>query len=161
MSRGALFGVAALGALLIFRKSGPARARDVSTGMVVFPVDGPTRDADPSGAPAGEGRTPSALQLFAPRGPPVRAPFAGSLTFQQGELSGLAALVRGEGVSAFLAHLDSREGSARTVRAGDVVGYVGDSGNAVGKGTHVHFELRQAGEIVNPYPVLKAAELSA
>ncbi|NIQ53493.1 MAG: peptidoglycan DD-metalloendopeptidase family protein, partial [Gammaproteobacteria bacterium] len=40
------------------------------------------------------------------------------------------------------------------VRAGQVIGYVGDSGNAEGTHPHTHFELYQWGELVDPGPFL-------
>jgi len=44
------------------------------------------------------------------------------------------------------------------VRAGQAVGFVGDSGNADGTQSHVHFEIRAPGGIqVDPYPSLVAA----
>ncbi|MCJ7726165.1 MAG: peptidoglycan-binding protein, partial [Acidimicrobiia bacterium] len=45
------------------------------------------------------------------------------------------------------------------VKAGQLVGWVGDSGNAENTGPHLHFELRDPeGTIVNPYQALKTAE---
>jgi murein DD-endopeptidase MepM/ murein hydrolase activator NlpD len=43
------------------------------------------------------------------------------------------------------------------VKAGQHIGYVGDSGNAEWTGSHTHFELAHDGGEVDPYPVLKDA----
>ncbi|HEY5651237.1 MAG TPA: M23 family metallopeptidase [Acidimicrobiia bacterium] len=43
------------------------------------------------------------------------------------------------------------------VSAGQLIGYVGDSGNAEHSGSHTHFELRVDGVAVDPYPLLRAA----
>ncbi len=43
------------------------------------------------------------------------------------------------------------------VAAGDLIGFVGDSGNAEGTEPHTHFELHHNGRTINPYPYLVAA----
>lgn len=43
------------------------------------------------------------------------------------------------------------------VTAGQLIGYVGDSGNAEWTGSHTHFELRVDGRAVNPYEILVSA----
>jgi murein DD-endopeptidase MepM/ murein hydrolase activator NlpD len=43
------------------------------------------------------------------------------------------------------------------VAAGQLIGWVGDSGNAEGSGSHTHFELRNGGRNINPYHVLESA----
>jgi peptidoglycan hydrolase-like protein with peptidoglycan-binding domain len=45
------------------------------------------------------------------------------------------------------------------VQAGELIGWVGDSGNAESSSPHLHFELRDpAGVIVNPYQALRSAQ---
>lgn len=43
------------------------------------------------------------------------------------------------------------------VAAGQLLGWVGDSGNAEGSTPHTHFELHNNGVVVNPYPYLAEA----
>lgn len=43
------------------------------------------------------------------------------------------------------------------VAAGQLIGWVGDSGNAEGTAPHTHFELRREGVPINPYPILRDA----
>ena len=43
------------------------------------------------------------------------------------------------------------------VRAGQLIGWVGDSGNAEGSGSHTHFELLHNGRNINPYHELVVA----
>jgi len=97
--------------------------------------------------------------IFAPRGAPARAPFSGVVRFEDGGLGGKAAYVtEPNGTFYYLAHLDSfsrKLSSGSAVKQGEVVGYVGDSGNAVGGATHVHFEIHpRGGAAVNPKPIL-------
>lgn len=40
------------------------------------------------------------------------------------------------------------------VEAGDLIGWVGDSGNAEGSSSHNHFELHRNGSPIDPYPFL-------
>ena len=43
------------------------------------------------------------------------------------------------------------------VKAGEIIGFVGDSGNAEHTGSHTHFELHVEGKKVDPYPFLEEA----
>jgi murein DD-endopeptidase MepM/ murein hydrolase activator NlpD len=68
-------------------------------------------------------------------------------------------LIHGEGErrSYFYAHMPRpapvRRG--RWVREGQAVGAVGETGNAVGTGCHLHFEIHVRGAPVDPEPALR------
>lgn len=86
--------------------------------------------------------------IFATTGTPVRSPVDGTLKLAQGGSGGLAAYVyQPDGTYVYMAHLNAFVAGQRPgqqVKVGEVVGYVGDSGNAKGGAPHVHFELHPA-----------------
>jgi murein DD-endopeptidase MepM/ murein hydrolase activator NlpD len=97
--------------------------------------------------------------IFGARGTPVRAPYAGVVRFEDGGLGGKGAYVtQADGTFYYMAHLDSfakNLSNGKTVKQGDVVGYLGDSGNALGGSPHVHFEIHpKGGAAVNQKPIL-------
>ena len=104
-------------------------------------------------SPARGGRAHEGTDLFAPRGTPVLAPVAGVVSHAVGAIGGNQFRLRGDdGTIYFGSHMDNFGASGR-VNAGDVVGYVGDSGNARGGRTHLHFEIHpDDGAAMNPYP---------
>ena len=97
--------------------------------------------------------------IFAPRGTPVRAPFDGVVRFGTDDLGGNGAyLTLPDGTYYYMAHLDSfskKFSSGASVKQGDVLGYTGDTGNAAGGATHVHFEIHpRGGAAIDPKPIL-------
>jgi LysM repeat protein len=102
------------------------------------------------------GRTHEGNDLFAPRNTPVRAPIAGRVERIDGRLGGLQFWLYGDDGRTYIgSHLDGF-GPAGRVEAGEIIGYIGDTGNAKGSKLHVHFEILVDGESINPYSDLKA-----
>jgi len=110
------------------------------------------------GFPRSGGRAHEGNDLFAPRGTPVRAPSAGVASYATGAIGGKQFRLVGDDGTVYLgSHLDGFGATGR-VAAGDVIGYVGNSGNAAGSRTHLHFEVHpDGGAAMNPFPLLRAA----
>jgi murein DD-endopeptidase MepM/ murein hydrolase activator NlpD len=96
--------------------------------------------------------------MLAGTGTPIVAVVSGSVHFKQTNLGGNSVwLSGGDGNRYFYAHLNGFAGSSRSVSAGEVIGYVGDTGNARGT-PHLHFEVHPGGgAATNPYPYVRAA----
>jgi murein DD-endopeptidase MepM/ murein hydrolase activator NlpD len=111
-----------------------------------FPVEGATPRAVGSvfGASRDRGaRRHEGIDIFAPRGTPVVAAADGWITAQtSNRLGGTVVWLWSieDRISLYYAHLDRRTVSpGEWVRAGEVVGYVGNTGNARGTAPHLHF----------------------
>jgi peptidoglycan LD-endopeptidase LytH len=132
------------------------------------PVDGvrPTQIADTWGAPRSGGRKHKGVDIFAPRGTPVRSTTDGVvLRVGTARLGGQVVTVLGPGLNVhYYAHLD-RFGRFRlgdVVRQGDVLGYVGDTGNARGTPFHLHYGVYTPTRgAVNPWPMFSARGLGS
>ena len=93
--------------------------------------------------------------IFAGLGSPVVAPFDGRAVVAANRIGGLAVKVFGEDGYVYNAHLIAY-GRMGQVKAGHVIGYVGNTGNAEGTSPHNHFEWHpRNGRAVNPYPYLQ------
>jgi septal ring factor EnvC (AmiA/AmiB activator) len=127
-------------------------------GSWVCPVQGAVSFRNDWGEPRSGGRGHKGTDLFSPLGTPVVAVTGGSVFFQSDPLGGLAAYVNGnDGNTYYYAHLNDYVGGGRSVKSGELIGHVGNTGNASGGVTHLHFEIRPGGpngEQVNPYPTL-------
>ena len=110
------------------------------------------------------GRLHIGVDIIGPKGLALYAVSDGTITKIYGadsKLSGNALrLTAADGTYFFYAHLDSfASGIAvgAVVRAGQIIGYMGSTGNA--GNSHLHFEVHpRGGEAVNPYPVIKAVD---
>jgi murein DD-endopeptidase MepM/ murein hydrolase activator NlpD len=142
----------------------------LSGGGYVFPVYGPASFGDSFGAP--RPNIPSGWHhgedIFAPEGAPLLAVADGTIhTVGFTPIGGYRLWLRDEfGNDFYYAHLSAYTPLAiegRSVEAGDVIGFVGDSGDAEGGSPHLHFEIHPAAMlglgydgVVAPYPILVA-----
>jgi hypothetical protein len=146
---------------------------------LVFPVVGKTTYVDDFGDPRGQGRH-MGNDLMAAKKTPVVAVEAGRVTkWTSSSRAGCMLYLYGRSGTTYLyIHLnndrtmrnDNRGGcrngvayapglqSGQRVQAGQLVGYVGDSGDANGGMPHLHFELHKKGrKAISPYKKLRAA----
>ena len=114
------------------------------------PVQGPHAFTDDFGAPryGGGFHLHAGIDIMAAEGTPIVAPFDGSTANASNATGGLAVIVRGSQGWVLNAHL-SRFGASGFVKAGTVVGYVGQTGDATGP--HDHFEWHPNVVPANPY----------
>ena len=149
----------------------PVAAGEVAPGAtLLIPVQGITPDQlrDSYQAPRSGGRTHHAIDIMAPGGTPVVAAADGTIhRLRTGGLGGVTIYQLGEDGRTlyYYAHLERyaagvREGIA--VRRGQVIAYVGDTGNAGRGNHHLHFSVGEITDMsrwwdsrnVNPYPLL-------
>ncbi len=115
-------------------------------------------------------RRHEALDIMAARGTPVVAADDGTIAKLFRSVAGGITIYQYDPAEKFVyyyAHLDRyRDGLAQgeAVKRGDVIGYVGSTGNAPANAPHLHFTIFQLGpekkwwrgKAVNPYPYLAA-----
>jgi peptidoglycan LD-endopeptidase LytH len=139
---------------------------------LLLPVDGVDRgDLRQSFAESRDGRTHEAIDILAPRNTPVRAVTDGHIvklfTSDRGGLT-IYQFDVDERYCYYYAHLEQyieglREGAR--VRRGQIIGYVGTSGNAPPNTPHLHFAIFALGPEkrwwegtpIDPYPALRGS----
>jgi murein DD-endopeptidase MepM/ murein hydrolase activator NlpD len=137
-----------------------AQQRLIAQGNIVCPVDGGGLNfSDTWGAARSGGRSHQGTDMMAANGTPTVAPTNGDVVHKASGLGGTTWYVYGDnGHTYYGAHLSAYEGGERHVMAGDVIGYVGSSGNASASAPHLHFEFHPGGgSAVNPYELLDRA----
>lgn len=111
------------------------------------------------------GRRHEGIDIFAARNTPIRATTRGVvLNVGPNGLGGRTVMLLGPGGGRhYYAHLERYPELRRGewVTAGQVVGYVGDSGNARGTPPHLHYGIYTAGGAINPYPLLRRGQGAA
>ena len=137
-----------------------------------FPVAGLASWSDDWGACRGAGceRSHEGLDIFAAEGTPLVATADGVVTQKYvGDLPGISLEIQdAQGIQYFYAHLSAWAEPIQvgdTVHVGQVIGYIGNTGNAITTPHHVHLEIQPGGIPVPPKPFvdrwLQIAELRA
>ncbi|MDQ3431799.1 MAG: M23 family metallopeptidase, partial [Actinomycetota bacterium] len=151
--------------LLVGPLSAPAQASGYDSVIdITFPTRQGARYADDYFTSRGSGRVHRATDLLGERGWPVFAAKSGVVAWSpdyEHASAGWALQIRGRGGRVFgYYHLGPRGGSrsqaiasgvrqGTRVQRGQVIGYLGDSGNAGGT-AHLHFEISD-GDVRDPY----------
>lgn len=135
----------------------PTPPPDDAGSNLACPIAGPRSFADTWGAPRSGGRSHEGVDMMSPGGTPLVAMEAGRVEFKTNTLGGNTVRLYGaSGTRYYYAHLSSWEGSSRPVAKGDVIGYVGKTGNT--SANHLHLQVHPGGgQAVNPYPYARRA----
>jgi murein DD-endopeptidase MepM/ murein hydrolase activator NlpD len=148
----------------------PPLQSSITSQGYVFPVFGPSGFGDTFGAPRSDvsGGWHHGDDIFAPLGAPILA-VAGGIVFSVGpsKVGGNRLWLQDKaGNQFYYAHLSAYTPLARNgtqVHAGDVLGFVGNTGDAAGGAYHLHFEVHPSSLLflgydgaVDPTPYLDA-----
>jgi peptidoglycan LD-endopeptidase LytH len=149
----------------------PPRVEEIDDRDLEIPVEGVEDEAlyDSFADARGE-RKHHAIDIMADRGTPVLAVEDGTIKKLFNSKAGGLSIYQFDPAEAYCyyyAHLDSYADTAKEgapVKRGDVIGYVGSTGNASPDAPHLHFAIFQLtsekqwwkGEPINPYPILKS-----
>jgi murein DD-endopeptidase MepM/ murein hydrolase activator NlpD len=137
---------------------------------LVIPVAGvpPEKLEDSFTEPRDGERTHYAIDILAPRNTPIVAADDGTiLRMSTNTLGGITIFATDPDRQyvyyyAHLDHYDARIHDGQSIKKGEVLGYVGTTGNAPKDVPHLHFQIMKwpsdgkywIGEPINPYPVL-------
>jgi len=146
----------------------PPRSRDM-----IIPVEGirPDQLSDTYNDRRGGSRPHEALDIMAPRGTPVRATADGKIVKLFDSKPGGLTIYEfdpSESVAYYYAHLDRYAAGIKEglqVKQGEILGYVGSTGNANPNAPHLHFAIFKLGPEkhwwqgtpINPYPLFVAS----
>lgn len=111
---------------------------------------------------AGASTNHQGTDIGAASGTPIYAMADGtvSLASYYGGYGNAVMLDHGDGLQSLYGHMSSIATTAgKTVKAGELIGYVGSTG--VSTGAHLHFETRQNGTAIDSYPYLGGAAVSS
>lgn len=146
-------------------------------GELVIPVAGvrPAQLVDTYTQSRGQGRLHDAIDIMAPAGTPVLAAVDGPVAKLFASEAGGITLYQFDRAGEYVHYYAHLQGYApgiaegRVLRAGEVLGYVGATGNANPASPHLHYSIARlgadrkwhGGTPVNPYPLLSGRPAAA
>ncbi len=153
----------------------PAQAAGFDPNEILYPVVGNSYFSDTFDAPrVGHLHEATDIMTYGVKGLPVVAVADGVIDWMSSTCCGLS-VDHGGGWETWYIHLNNDTpgtddgkawgiadglGRGSQVTAGQVIGWVGDSGNAESTAPHLHFEIKKDGVKLNPYPYLLRAQES-
>ncbi len=130
-----------------------ARGRKQGFYLDTCPVSGPHEFIDSWGFARSGGRRHQGVDMLAPMGTALVAPVSGRVEHFDNSVGGRSYRLYGDDDIYFYGTHLSGFAKSGQVQAGEVIGYVGDDGNAAGI-PHLHFEIRPGGRsspAINPF----------
>ena len=146
--------------IYIYRMSEPSFSYPVKTSAKELIIRNDTMGDGEFGAKRRNGRTHSGIDILASVGTPVYASKSG-MAFCGNVPTGYGRYImiyHPDGFQSFYGHLTNWAiPPIKKVRKGELIGFVGKTGNAASKlvQPHLHFEIRKDGEPQNPVTLLK------
>lgn len=132
---------------------------------VPIPVDGvqAAKLRDTWGYARDGGRRHKGIDIAAPRYTPIRSVTEGVIEFKgmRGLGGQIVNVIGPGGYKHYYAHLEDfgTQAIGDWVEAGEIIGYIGNSGNAAISGPHLHYGIYHPnGQAVNPYTYLRKSE---
>jgi len=161
------------------REAGPAPKAPVAPKAKTRPVASPTPAPNAGSGTCGElrlsapvngvktspygprgGRNHNGIDIAAPSGTPIKAAECGVVSFSgvEGGYGNMVCVNHSSELQTCYAHmLRTAASTGQSVRKGQVIGYVGSTGQSTGP--HVHFETRVKGQARDPEPYLRGGAL--
>lgn len=109
-------------------------------------------------SPRSGGRKHEGVDIFSPRGTPIRSTTSGLVVrIGTNRLGGKVVSVMTGRTVHYYAHLEDYGNISRHqwIEQGEIIGTVGDSGNAKGTPPHLHYGIYTPSGAINPYPLIK------
>lgn len=106
---------------------------------------------------SGGARSHEGIDIFAPKRSPVVAAIPGTVSVSTNDLGGKVIFLRNrnKNYSLYYAHLDSQIAvEGQYVKTGEVIGLMGNTGNAEHSPPHLHFGIYTMGGAIDPLPFI-------